>query len=866
MRFIQLAAIAAVFLALPEVSQATLTYDRHEILSQIRVGRTVFEYEMRIYARNDGAQTERDVRASVSSTVGAISVVDADASFGKIDPGATGASSDSIRIRMDRRVQFNPSYLDFQFSAAAPGESDAAQATLSPGLVVRDDIPGFTGSGFVDLAGAGNAVEFEVDAQTPALHQLAFRYAVKTPGDVRNLRIEVDGIPIATSQAFAEGPHGRWEEIALHRYLDFGLHTIRIQALDFNGVLLDRLLATVTPPDPDKFLTFPIGHEAGFTNGGSDDTEAYYIVVDPSDRRDTFAKFQQANGLTTCNGNDPDYAHAVYRNRTDLDFGRDMCVHRRSNGDVVSYVRNFPSREAAIANTGLIATVAMEYRAEEFDFGGPKQTYFYAYDGDGNRIEEIDLDGRGPKSVPGLCNTCHGGKPKPGRVLFRGAIYGSDGDTLAKWIPWDLDNLDFADSPQIREQFRKLNSFILCTNVSASARTVIQGWYNDPSASCGNISGASSFNGDYVPPGWATQPVLYREVFAPSCRSCHLQRGTTTRQTDLEFASFAVFSSYKDRIESMVYEQGTMPGALKTFEIFWRGNQPQILDSALFGGTAHLSPSFAKWPTRARNAFGDRRMPGLPIARIAGMGNVHSSLRSVRVGDQAVLIGGLSPFAATYQWRVIDYPSRTSLPSINASDQSTATFQPVGSRADFSRFRTECISSSPPLDCPEPYEVRLDITGTHGGGPDSVEATLWTDSTKRDVDFDYIYEQILDEPGGYNASYPAWSCTRCHRNVGGSTTARDIFEMYNVERDNGQFTPEEALAIHKLEAWLAITTRIDCDNPQDSLILRKPLGEHHFPGAKSGFSVGSSEYENFLRWIVNGAKLDDSFQGCPLSN
>lgn len=97
--------------------------------------------------------------------------------------------------------------------------------------------------------------------------------------------------------------------------------------------------------------------------------------------------------------------------------------------------------------------------------GGPFITTFYTFGANDQRITAADLDGRGPKSQPGVCTVCHGGFPKQ---LVRG-VYPDNGDAGAYFLPWDLDTLVFSttDSSLSRatqeSQFKIFNQTVLAT-------------------------------------------------------------------------------------------------------------------------------------------------------------------------------------------------------------------------------------------------------------------------------------------------------------------------------------------------------------------------------------------------------------------
>lgn len=82
--------------------------------------------------------------------------------------------------------------------------------------------------------------------------------------------------------------------------------------------------------------------------------------------------------------------------------------------------------------------------------------------------------------------------------------------------------------------------------------------------------------------------------------------------------------------------------------------------------------------------------------------------------------------------------------------------------------------------------------------------------------------------------------------------------MWDVKLPGG---PDSEL--WKLVAYQRIMSRVDCRDPENSLILKKPSGHHHNGGTVQGFGVGSgfnhlasgddSHRDAILRWIMEGA-------------
>src|SRR5262249_17487661 len=123
---------------------------------------------------------------------------------------------------------------------------------------------------------------------------------------------------------------------------------------------------------------------------------------------------------------------AVYGNKLDLYFGRDMnCWQPQGTEKVVCYVSNYGPPPFVNGKENNYWGQNFQFLAEGvFDaaegdihksFGTVAMVYdpnvgirFYAFgkaDDDGNSplIRSVALDGEGPKTVPGMCQSCHSG-------------------------------------------------------------------------------------------------------------------------------------------------------------------------------------------------------------------------------------------------------------------------------------------------------------------------------------------------------------------------------------------------------------------------------------------------------------------------
>ncbi len=247
--------------------------------------------------------------------------------------------------------------------------------------------------------------------------------------------------------------------------------------VDYNSGLNRSVTATIintegtnSSTDGGGFLQFlnkssPRNKESAATGN------AYYTAIDPNNKRLTLEQFKTFNRLKAGLDSDGNTNLAVYVNDFDLGFGRRMYlnVNKKTTGavtrvaSVASCVENYApganvnssvQDKLNLAHGGLlsniIATVCMEYSGTpgaigatfSGDLPGRKYVKFFSYLSDGTtRISQVDLDGRGVKTQPGLCNSCHGGQSNS---LVNG-IFPNNGDTGAKFLPWDLDTLIYAE-------------------------------------------------------------------------------------------------------------------------------------------------------------------------------------------------------------------------------------------------------------------------------------------------------------------------------------------------------------------------------------------------------------------------------------
>lgn len=391
--------------------------------------------------------------------------------------------------------------------------------------------------------------------------------------------------------------------------------------------------------DTNRFWVFPNpGRDPAtglFTTNEASYAQAYYDAIDPTGARATLNGFKAANGFGTSVAGVSE-VNVIFRDAKDLGYGRKMTV-RFTNSSyagwpgthwVAAFVENFQvvpftgvdysslNLEAAIINNTNyhVGTNAIEYSTAP---DTRKFAKFYTYSpSNGARINTVNLDGRGQKAMPSVCVNCHGGRADP-LLTFDAPVTGggttrfpNGGYVKARMQPIDVGTVEFWSAAPYRridqeEALRQINYAMFCAHSLPSTSTPYAGplplptiddcrpaqpqghdyqgaaadlmkdWY---AGSGGIDTPSATFSDSYVPAGWAGQENLYNNVVKPYCRVCHQLRGTeNSGQPDIDFTTFARFSSYADRIKYHVFERGNMPLGLLIYKNFWSTTAPEQL-------------------------------------------------------------------------------------------------------------------------------------------------------------------------------------------------------------------------------------------------------------------------------------------------
>ena len=497
--------------------------------------------------------------------------------------------------------------------------------------------------------------------------------------------------------------------------------------------------------------------------------ENYYQCIDPLNTATTLDSWLEHAGFIDTSGNSINsnqVAHALYINNFDLGFGRDMFLRQDENGNVYSYVVNYPSLELAIENRGEFATVVMEYSPAPTGQCGDgtfsdteKIVKFYSYvpdttTGEMVRAGTMNFDGRGERALPGVCLACHNGSINSN--LFNttdlSSIEASNANLNASFMPWDLDAFLFTQAgnqslidPSFNpnnfltetisrfsleaqeDAFRQLNEGVLATFVDDVKRfeepiRLIHGWYGNENALPAALDNEDARNDIDVesPLVILTKEELTQlpnnpfdgDYIQPGWRQHpDLYQDVFARNCRLchvQQIELAInFETYQEFIDSalltpFVYEQGVMPLSRLTMDRFWLA----------FDGTSESAAELLRTHLASLGNIVETS-PGQPVAEFS-LSNVMAD-----IGDLITVDASSSLFADSLDW------------SLSSDCNSSALLS--SSRGLSSAFT---VDQSPCI-----YTVTL--MASNAIGVDQISQQVQVDRTPSAVDFtasldDYI--------------------------------------------------------------------------------------------------------------------------------
>ena len=497
--------------------------------------------------------------------------------------------------------------------------------------------------------------------------------------------------------------------------------------------------------------------------------------------------------------------------------------------------------------------------------------------GPDTRRLRVDLDARGDKAMPQPCVSCHGGRLRP--LDRNGDFVASDandpdtqiGDVKAHLQAFEVDTFEFSDEVGYRridleEGLRKLNAAVFCSYPGSAghgactpygggiaaeadpgqwsgdfAREMLENWYGLAL----DVSG-SEFDDSYVPVGWRPSvggppsgaDKLFEKVVGPNCFVCHGKQGSelgtnsnsSGEGKDVDFSDWDKFISHADDIERLVFDEGRMPLGLLNFQNFW--NDPEKAE-LLASFIAPYVSNPGGFQSRRIDDNGDIIEPGERIVARAGPDRVTGPDDPITLDAQASL------FADSYQWQLVSGPGAASLSSPNSR------------RTDFS------------AGTDGEYVLRMTATSSEMGTSRSDTVTILVDSglgkAPRSLTF---YDDITDILS--LAAPLGGDCDSCHTN--GGIAGIPVWWT----GDGTQPFAVPPAGIPSLGLYEQFMARVIPDFVDNSLVLKKPSGNHHYGGQISGFdtsvAVGSasrSHYDLLVNWIAEGAVCGGTVDQCP---
>jgi mono/diheme cytochrome c family protein len=618
--------------------------------------------------------------------------------------------------------------------------------------------------------------------------------------------------------------------------------------------------APAPPAGPNSFLMFPNPQlQAGGVDqiNSADYANAYYRAIDPTNARASLAQFRAVNGFGSGTGTE---FVIIFADTVDLGYGRRITARRNTDGTLAFTAENYlvggfasygggPAQAALNLQAAISQDVRWRVEVNGIEFspapGGtvsfPK---FYAFNTNtGERMLTGTLDNRGPKSMPGVCISCHGGRGDaltppdatglPRFPLVYNSVSQARGDVQAHLQPLPVDLQTYATDggaytrASQEANLKTLNEWILCSyplSAPSSApedacRRAASGneWQGDTAA--GLIKAAYGGDGlpnatyvdTYQPADWVSngQSSLYQLSMATSCRVCHQLRGTGN-QSDLDMDTYAKFSGYTDRVYAHVSHRGNMPLAEIIYQAFWT--------SGAQSASTLMADYLSSQGYATLGAGGSALVPGRPIA--------DPGPDRVVTQGATTLTAAMSLYATSYTWSLISGPAG------GATLTGTNSVNPTFTASADGTYVVQLVAASGTEKSP-PVNQTIVVQSALSPAPTAIR---WPD----------VKAILQGSTGG---------CVSCHNPTPASSGKPPIW--YTDFDRNGDGAIDQT---DDLWFYTEVRGRINFTDYIASPLLRNPSGNHHSGGLRPGFDTSTApgdparqSYDLIVNWILNGA-------------
>jgi hypothetical protein len=185
---------------------------------------------------------------------------------------------------------------------------------------------------------------------------------------------------------------------------------------------------------------------------------------------------------------------------------------------------------------------------------------------------------------------CHGGQ-YPGGITTGVPPFNSPADVKlgSVFLPFDLHFFTFSSTAGFTKvdqqaEFRTLNQDMVAQASNPAIQEVITGMY----------AAGTTQDENFIVTGWNAQPnerVMYRDVVARACRTCHVANPVTGLQFTQRVQTTDDATARLGRIEDRVCDEHIMPHAKRTHEIFWTSVGPHMPAQLQVFGDAFDTPA-----------------------------------------------------------------------------------------------------------------------------------------------------------------------------------------------------------------------------------------------------------------------------------
>jgi hypothetical protein len=278
----------------------------------------------------------------------------------------------------------------------------------------------------------------------------------------------------------------------------------------------------------------------------------------------------------------------VYYNKNELGLGRELGCAEFDDGTsdgtplvgVACYVSNYGTAFRDTVNSLPLAiegshrknTVCITWRPSmPIDY----QVQFYTYNGEGLRREWAQLDTFGPRPVPHVCMSCHGGSYDAERHLAKGARFLPMDPNVVLWAaPGTQGGVTRLAQ---EERIRKLNLLSTRSPLTPQQQVMLDKLYGGKI----NVAGTVTAD-DWAPPAWDDTPQhhqLFDKVIKPNCTTCHAaMQSAPSGDTLAIYTLFNTPALLDSGLSAHLCNAFTMPNSQATRLNFWEPTPVAFMD------------------------------------------------------------------------------------------------------------------------------------------------------------------------------------------------------------------------------------------------------------------------------------------------